>query len=349
MIHRNLQLHNVSELEEIKGQRGLRLQRFPEKVRGGLGDWGKVAAQLVSNAEIRFVPQANKVSFTLASYNDKASVEVWFGEFQSAHHFELDETPLRIDLDFNGPHWQSPAYVLKLPENARGACCFSPRVCRLRFWSGGVPHIHLLETPPVADVRLPLKEEIPQRTLCAYGTSITYGCRATAAHLSYPAVCAARLGVDLLNLGMPGSAFCEKEMADHIAARCDWDVGVLELSVNMVAAYSVEDFYKRTSSMINIVSGSDPSRLVFCVTMLPYHDDYVEELSSKLPFGKPDEYREALRHAFAACPHANIRLIEGGDLLTDIRGLGSDLIHPGDYGMIAIGNKLADKIRQMAR
>ena len=42
---------------------------------------------------------------------------------------------------------------------------------------------------------------------------------------------------------------------------------------------------------------------------------------------------------------ANVHLIEGHDLLTDISGLTADLIYPGDYGMMEMGRNLADRLR----
>jgi hypothetical protein len=104
---------------------------------------------------------------------------------------------------------------------------------------------------------------------------------------------------------------------------------------------------ERVSYLVNTISGSDLKRPVFCITLLPYHDDYLEDLARKLPFGQPGEYRDALRRVVTDCPHANVSLLEGGDLLTDVRGLCSDLIHPGDLGMMEIGNKLADRICQL--
>ena len=341
MIYNNLVFHNVEEVRQIDGLPGIRLQKVPENIRNKLSEWGQIVVQFAGNSEIRFVPETSKISFTLAAHKDKVRADIWFGEFPSALRFDIDKTPVRIDLDFDGPHYHSPKYLLKLPENMDNSLGFSPRVCRLRFWNEGEGHIHLLEMPTPEKIRLPEKNEVPRRTLLAYGTSITFGFRASGVHLSYPAVCASMLKTDLLNFGMPGSAFCEKELADCLAQRKDWDMAILELSVNMVDSYSVGDFYERVSYMVNVMSASNIHRPVFCITLLPYHDDILGELSREKRFGKPEEYRDALRRAVANCRNENVYLIEGRDLLTDIRGLTSDLIHPGDSGMIEIGNKLS--------
>ena len=58
-----------------------------------------------------------------------------------------------------------------------------------------------------------------------------------------------------------------------------------------------------------------------------------------------ESFREALRQAVAASPHKNLHLIEGADILTDIGGLTSDLVHPADNGMINMGENLAARLR----
>ena len=46
----------------------------------------------------------------------------------------------------------------------------------------------------------------------------------------------------------------------------------------------------------------------------------------------------------AATGHPNAHLVEGPELLTDISGLSADLIHPADYGMLEMGQRLADRL-----
>jgi len=50
---------------------------------------------------------------------------------------------------------------------------------------------------------------------------------------------------------------------------------------------------------------------------------------------------EALRSAVEACETENVHLVEGPDLM-DATGLTTDILHPGDAGMEAIGSGLAD-------
>ena len=70
MIEQNLEFHNVDHLEERLG--GKMLQRFPEKVRYGLGyqdhDRGRMYSQMPVGCEIRFVTDAQFFRISLAEY-----------------------------------------------------------------------------------------------------------------------------------------------------------------------------------------------------------------------------------------------------------------------------------------
>ena len=75
--------------------------------------------------------------------------------------------------------------------------------------------------------------------------------------------------------------------------------------------------------------------------------DFGDQFSSPKQKGTPEEYRQKLREAVQACPHPNVHLLEGPDILTDIGGLSADLIHPADNGMIQMGENLARKLQEL--
>ncbi len=83
MIFQNMEFHNVECLEERLG--GYMLQRFPEKVRLGLGyqdhDRGRMFSQMPVGCEIRFVTDAHFFRISLASYEkriESSYIEVIF-------------------------------------------------------------------------------------------------------------------------------------------------------------------------------------------------------------------------------------------------------------------------------
>jgi lysophospholipase L1-like esterase len=218
---------------------------------------------------------------------------------------------------------------------------FSPRVARLVL-AGGPLYVHAIEGE---GLRPPTSDELPRTRYLAYGTSITHGGAATGPHLCYVAQAARRLGADLINLGVGGSAYCEPELADHIAARDDWHVASLALSVNMIGAgFTLDEFAERVSYMVNAVAGANTERPVVCVTIYPHFREFGPQFENPEAKGAPEQYRQRLRDVVAACPYPNVHLVEGAEILADPGGLTVDLIHPADNGMIQMGENLARRI-----
>jgi len=229
-----------------------------------------------------------------------------------------------------------------LEDPQTGRMPFHPRVTRLVMGLGGPVHLCGIEG---GEIRPPRPEELPSLRYLAYGTSITHGASASGLHLCYAAQTARRLGADLINLGVGGACHAEGELADYIAGRGDWHVATLALSVNMVAGFAPDAFYERVSYMVNAVCGADPNRPVGCITLFPHFRDCANGEDPAGPWPEiSEQYREKLREAVAACPHPNAHLIEGPEILTDIEGLKPDLVHPGDIGMIQMGENLAVRL-----
>lgn len=142
----------------------------------------------------------------------------------------------------------------------------------IRLMFGGSPNVQLYyHGIGPGNHRLPEVKESPSKTLLSYGTSITHGVIISGPHLSYPSMTARKLGMDLLNFGMSGTAYCEPEMADYIASRDDWDIATLALSVNMFnEMFTLEQFKERIEYMVNTVAKTRPSKPIYCITLYPF-------------------------------------------------------------------------------
>ena len=42
-----------------------------------------------------------------------------------------------------------------------------------------------------------------------------------------------------------------------------------------------------------------------------------------------------------------VHLVEGDELLQDLEGYSMDIVHPGDLGMIQIGERLAQRVKEI--
>ena len=120
----------------------------------------------------------------------------------------------------------------------------------------------------------------------------------------------------------------------------------LQAAVNM-RGFPMDTFSERVSYMVNRVAAASEARTVACITLYPYFEDFGVEGRDEQGGGTSEEYRQALRDVVAACPCRNVHLIEGTEILTDISGLTTDLIHPGDNGMIEMGRNLAQKLQPL--
>ena len=338
MIYKNVELHNIEEVRSIQGHDGVRLQRVREDVRLALNEGAQMRMLQPDSAEIRFVADSPVCRVTLSS-EAQTRVTVFNGLFDSGQRFIIGAEPQTIELVIN-------ERLRQLDEVYWSKMSFSPRVYRVTL-GGTEPQrepvfFHGIEGQ---GIRPPEADEVPSLRYLAYGTSITHGFCAEGPHLSYASQTARRLGADLINLGVGGSAHCEPELADCIARRSDWHIATLALSVNM-QGFPLDIFRERVSYMVNKIAGSQPKRPVACITLYPYFRDFGIE-PEDLYGGRPEEYRQILRDVVEACPHDNVHLIEGPEILTDISGLTTDLIHPGDNGMIEMGWRLAEKLKPL--
>ena len=338
MIYESVELHNVAEVKKIDGQGGVRMQRVPESVRDKLTPRTQEKMLGPAGAEIRFVTQEDRASVTLSSSKGKGTATVFFGPFYARKEEIIGSQPKTINIEF-------PCGKLgHLSKKVAEKLYFSPKVCRIVLRKGNI-HLHNVK----GNVRLPDKSQTPSLQMLSYGTSITHGMAASAFHLSYAAQTAFRLRVDLVNLGVGGACFCEPVIADYIAQRSDWQFATLCLSVNMLnSGFTTGEFKERTSYLIKKIAESDPHRLIFCISILPFFTDWTNFVKENTK-ATPNEFRQILADVVASLNLPNVHLIEGPDLLTYIGGLTCDLIHPSDFGMIQIAENLAARLKPLVK
>lgn len=322
-------LHNVAETKPAEWAEGGRhLLRAPAAVRERLNVSARSSMHVGSGCELRFVPTGSDPVEVTVSASEPVTIGVFWGSYQHEVETVIRQEPATLELEV-------PPRIEALKDAGRAAGPFDPRVCRVRLGLKTPVAVHDATGP----CRPPEESEVPGLRYFAYGTSITEGKAASLAHLTYVSQTARRLGADALNFGMSGAAFCEPVVGEYVAGREDWDVVTLGVSVNMsTKGFTGEQFRERAADLVNTVAAAHPDKPVVPVTLFPYHGDLVEGVSDP---DRASEFREILRDVAAETPHDNVHLVEGPDLL-DPAGLTTDVIHPGDAGMTAIADGLAD-------
>ncbi|WP_436928814.1 SGNH/GDSL hydrolase family protein [Halosimplex halobium] len=325
-------LHGVAELAEPDWtDAGDELRRLPDGVAGNLNVAARDRIRHPAGCEVRFVSRGGgPVRLTLSAAAETVVRPFW-GTFQGETVLELGPEPTDVELSVPEPLTDlSPAAA------AEAAGAFDPLVCRLRFEPWAPVALHDVR----GECRPPEPDEVPDRRYLAYGTSITEGAAASATHLTYVSRVARDCGLDPVNLGMSGAAYCEPAVADHIAERDDWEVATLSLSVNMAnRGFTVEQFRERAAYLVETVAASDHDRPVVCVTLFPYHADLRESGDRE----RARAYREALASVVEGCGSGNVSLVDGREL-SPADGLTTDLLHPGDAGMESIADGLAPRV-----
>jgi len=338
MRYGQVELHNVEELVSIEGRPGLLMQRVPQSVREGLLELGSQQIRRAASIEIRFAASPGEVKLTLASFGGVSKVQVFYGDYW-VEDDQVGETPKTIVVREADPGFQfKQPWSHKVPRQS-----FGP------IWRVIVHghEVHLLDVDG-EDIRPPEPEELPKLTYLAYGTSITFGISATTPDLSYVGQAAWRLGLDTINLGMPGSAFCEPAMAEHIAGRKDWDIASLCVSVNMFnQGVTTAVFAEKVEAMIRTITAAHPTKPLVCISLLKCFADLGWTWPGREVHATSFAYRDALKEIVAGHNAQNVTYMDGSELLDDWRGLSHDLLHPGNAGMIQIGERLAARMRPL--
>ncbi len=336
MLHESLELHNVAELEPWCGG-GVLLQRLPRAVREQLTDRGRQVGQGSAGSEIRFVTEAHFINIYLHALQGAGERVIIFAGDIQVMVYELRSGMNTISF--------SPLelFARLRPEFFAGGR-FAPQVWRI-FLPRCLVALQGVDTMGW-DRRPPRAEELPARRWLAYGSSITNGSASSMHHLSYVQQAAWRLGVDVLNLGLGGACLCEAVMADHLAGLKDWDFATLELGVNMRWRFDSQEFERRARYLVGQVVTQNPGKPVVLITIFRNSAGWLREEDQN---GRREaEFNTILRQIKSEDQSGRLHLLEGSQLLSRAGGLTGDLIHPSDYGMIEMGENLAQGLRRLA-
>lgn len=332
MIFKNIDFHNVDEL--VKTENGYLMQRVNSDVLKHL--FPAVQERIAyfgTGVELRFVIGSGEVEIDLFiddNFSDgivtarPTTVRVFYGDWQSGY-----KTP-----DFH-LHPGLNTLKLSIPDESElltkldGA--FDSRVVRIILPQNIIEFVDAR-----GDIRLPDKSMYPEKTLLFYGSSITNGADATSVPSTFAFRTAKKLGVDYFNLGFSGNAGIEKEMAEYISARKDWDYACIELGAN-VYEYSDEKFDEYVKNFTNIMAND--GRKVFCTDLFACYSDI---------FGwaeKSDKMRAAVkRHAL----RNNLFYIPGLSLLPPKpEYLTTDGVHPSVEGVAVLTENYISNLKKM--
>lgn len=316
MIYKNIEFYNVEEIFEKPD--GLQLSRIPEKVREKLNDNAKTRSFMPAGCELRFNLKSEKAKIIMKASMEivwrNGICEIYFGDFFERWHF-ISESPSVIEIQY--PQNLEKLKELKIAKNLK----IDPSVVRIIL-----PHIVDLRILEIeGDFEPPTGNQIPDKKFVAYGSSITHGAFSIVPSYTYVARTAYILGMDALNKGLGGGCHLEKEIADYIAERDDWDFAVFELGVNMVGGFEIDEFKKRVDYFIEKIVNEKPDKYLFFIDIFPFYMDFDNQEKQK-------KFRQIVKNKVIEINKKNVLHISGFDILKDVRGLMTDRIHPSSQG-----------------
>lgn len=333
MIFQNADFHNVAELVENKERGGYRILRIPQALVDKLNKNAQGSAYFTCGCELRFNLHSEEAVLYLRRDPCNPDImpygiaEVWQGNHQG--RFQLspqpvgqDKTAIRIRKQNNSD--------LKLLYPAKRDL-FDPELYRVFLpydWGHAIYGID-------GEISLPTKEQVPEKTLLCYGSSITHGGGVSAPSASYAHLLSTKLGMDLRNVGMAGAAHMDPAMADYICQEA-WDMATLELGIN-VLHWELSEFEQKTRSFITKIAKTHPDRPVYCISLFTSCADYNKTEQVR-------EMRNIIRQIVEELHLPKLHYIDGSKCLTSLNGLSSDALHPSNTGMAEIAEYLYQKI-----
>jgi hypothetical protein len=320
----SIEFHNVAAAEPSANGTGWLLSRFPRAAYETFESPGFLTAQEASGVELRFVSDARHLRVFLSPVDRITEVVIFKGDFQHAVHTLAPGVIHCLQLT-------PPDHLATIKPGALMRS-FHPDVWRVVFGNGSMV-FHGIDSFG-RPVRPPSPAEKPAIRWLAYGSSITHSSR----H-GYPMIAARRLGIDVQNKGQSGSCYIEPAAAEFIAAGCEWDIATLELGINLRGTHSVEDFERRVRHLVARCLEAKPGRPIALITLFQNAADQLIAPDERTT--KQDAFKAILRGVANENRGRNVHLIEGGDIVTDLGFLGSDLLHPTDYGHARMGENLA--------
>lgn len=336
-----VQLWNCGGVEATADGSGVMLYRAPKNVRDGLDTMspdgkekdGAKQMRVANHSEIRFVLEDGEKlgNVKLHLRNEKGGDVFWYWGDILAGTARLPTGDRTKPITPTG-HGLMFSLVEQYPKGR-----FANRVCRVVVTGLEVEFAGI-----EGKVRPPTPEELCPPVMLSYGTSISQGAYASRGDLTWNALTARALGHDFINMGSSGTAYCEPAMADYLAG-LKWDLCVLELSVNMVGSFTVEQFKDRAGSLVDKLATTHPAATIICISLFPFGTGDLWKGNTS----GTQAYRDALAQIVETSGHKNVHFVSGPDLLS-FTGLSPDLLHPTDQGMIEIATKLAPRIRDIA-
>lgn len=336
MIWQKAELYNAAGLIE-QADGGVSWLRVPAAARDAMEtDQGKRMAGCATGVELRFVLKGEQAVIRMRTMTGDGIFHVYRGGIQGG--WEDHEVHKMVGT-------QAEEFVIRRSENMerlkvmteQSGLDWDCEVIRVIF-DRGYFELYGIE----GDIEPPRREQCPEKTLMAYGSSITHGSNSLDQSHSWVSLTAHALNMDARNLGMAGSCWMEPEIVDYVAAEGEkgaWDLAILELGIN-VMGWEEEKFLARVKNTVRTVAGRNPDKPVFVISPFYYCGETFDAS------GKADRRRAQMEEIGRRMALKNVEWINGLEILDSMAYISADEVHPNIHGVQRIADRLTERIRQ---
>ena len=313
MIFDNILFHNVEEMELT--EHGYLMSRVPNEVREELNETARNSASRGgAGVELRFKLKDDEATIILEtakiSEMEAPVAYIYYGSIQggwklSSRALVKGQNRITIKKPDNMEFLKVLSKEKQLP--------FNPEVVRIVLPYGRTYYVGV-----EGNVEAPSKEDLPDKTYLAYGSSITHGSLALGTTYTYPFRLAQKLGCDYINLGMAGSAQMERKMAEYIVARTDWDFATVEIGINMLEM-DEKLFESRVDAFTEILSKE--KRPIIATSIYGFSNPEGQETGKRF------------RKIVEKYASGRLQYIDGLELLNNAAYISQDMVHPSLEGI----------------
>ncbi len=329
MIFQNIEIHGCSELEKLPNGAYAPL-RVPMSVHEHLSQNGRGQNKNNTGIELRFVINSGdaKLKFRYDE-GEHGEITVYYGDFVA----DWPETTkvLSGECEITIIQSENIEHMRKIAKEYNHR--FSPDVVRLVF-RGVRPKI----VSAVGDISVPTEDMLPKKKYLSYGSSITHGSISLHSYYNYVERVAANLGADVTNYGFAGSACLEREMADFIAYKCEFDFATLEMGINILGI-EPDDFENRVRYFVKTVAKAHPDSKIFAIDVYYCRSDVIGSDRAEL-------FRKIVRRVTQELALPNVVYVNGKTVLTTPSKLSSGLVHPNPDGVMEMAENLTEIIKK---
>ena len=300
MIYKNIEIHNIGEIVDGEEKGSIKWLRVPQKVYESMEtEQGKNMCVGATGVELRFVMESDTVTLKMRTRGKNGIFHVYRGSIQGGwEDHEVDKIVTNEVADYVIKKSENLDILKQISEDFNQP--FSPEVVRVVFDRGGFEIVDI-----IGNVRPPKKEELPEKTLLTYGSSITHGSNSIDMSHSWASVLAYNLKMDCRNMGFAGSCFMEPEIIDYIASegkKGKWDVALLELGIN-VLNWDEEKIIQRLDNTLIQIAGRNPDKPIYVISPFYSFDDYKKE-------GKAEKWRMLIEQGVKKLNYGKVRCNE---------------------------------------